>query len=171
MLIAVLIIPQTRFPIQIFVNKTLAFSPDPIDDEQQLKNFQWPLQSLSGAPANLQDAKGNVIFINFWATWCAPCVAEMPSMQALYEDYGNKIDFYFITNDTSGKVAAFLKKNNYHMPVYFPLKRAPEMLSTETLPTSYLIDQNGKIIIKEFGVADWNSRDFRNLLDQLLVKN
>ena len=103
--IALLIIPQTRLPIQVFINKgiTLIVKPTVIDDSERkvISNYYWRLQDVSETEYDFNSAKGKVIVINFWATWCPPCIAEMPSMELLYQKYKGNDDvvFLFVSNE------------------------------------------------------------------------
>lgn len=110
--VALLIIPQTRMPIQVFVQRLISFSPSEkkVSDRETLQDYQWNLQELEGGEINFSQSEGKVTIVNFWATWCPPCVAEMPSFQKLYDSYGNKVDFYFVTSEESEKVNRFLQK-------------------------------------------------------------
>lgn len=157
-------------PIQVFVQRIIAFSPSTLSEEKRvsLTDFSWNLREINGANANLNASKEKVILINLWATWCPPCVAEMPSLQALYDDYGDRVDFYFVSNEKSEIIAKFLQKNNYTFPVYQSLESPPAGLQSNALPTTYVIDKKGTILIKKTGVADWNSKKMRALLEDLL---
>ncbi len=169
-LVVLLIIPKTRTPIQVFVQRLISFSPSETseDERETLQDYQWSLISLDSEEIDFLQSKGKVAIINFWATWCPPCIAEMPSFQKLYDDYGSEVDFYFVTSEKSERVKRFLDKNQYSFPVYLQSFEAPEQLQSVVLPTTYVITKNGKIAINETGVADWNSKKIRKLLDKLL---
>ncbi|MGB5360301.1 MAG: TlpA disulfide reductase family protein, partial [Eudoraea sp.] len=117
---------------------------------------------------NLSEHKGDVIFINFWATWCPPCVAEMPDLQLLYDAYGEKVTFLFIARDKKEKVSSFMMKKKYNLPVYFESGFTPKTLYSAALPTTFVIDKKGNIVVAETGSAAWNSQSVRSLLDGLL---
>ncbi|PTM03039.1 MAG: hypothetical protein DA407_14495, partial [Bacteroidetes bacterium] len=92
-IIALFIIPQTRQPIQIALHSVLSkFGPSVIDKEDQKKvsYASWKLRDLKGNEINYYDTKGRVVFMNLWATWCPPCIAEFDGIQDLYNDYGDK---------------------------------------------------------------------------------
>ena len=156
--------------VKVQVSRLVAFSPSTVASEnpKKLSNFQWQLVDKTGNNINLQDYKGKIIFINFWATWCPPCIAEMPSMQKLYADYQDKIVFLFVTTDSFSKINAFLIKNNLNLPIYQSVTNAPLEMETESIPTTYLIDKHGNIVIEKTGVADWNSDSFRTDLNKML---
>ncbi len=141
-----------------------------IDKDEQLKldNFQWQLVSNDGQSVNLAGYKGKVILINNWATWCPPCVAEMPSLVRLYPKYKNKVVFLFVAQDKPDKVNLFLKKNGWHIPVYFMQSNPPVMLQSGSIPTTFIIDKEGYIVVKKTGAADWDSGQVHRILDKLI---
>ena len=150
--------------------KVWAFSPslERKENQIQLPSFDYRVTDLEGNPTVIGVGKDKVVFISYWATWCPPCIAEMPSIQKLNENYGQQIAMVLITKENPKTVADFLKKQNLNLPVYNPAMKTPEGLDDGRLPTSYLIDGEGNILIKETGASDWNSKKVRQLLDQLL---
>lgn len=171
--IILLFVPQTRKPIQVTLNRMISFSPSKIaeDDREALGDYDWNLVNLKGEPVNFRRSIGEVAVINLWATWCPPCIAEMPSFQKLYDQYGNKIHFYFISTEDAGKLKQFLDKKNYRLPVYQPLDMAPQKLQSQSLPTTIVISRNGKIAVNKKGSANWNDSGFKELLDELLAED
>jgi len=167
--ISLLLIPQTGVPIKVFINRVIAFSPEVknVNDRIILQDFNWNLVDLNGKVLNLKEFQGKKVLINFWATWCPPCISEMPSMQALYEDYNDKAVFIFVTNDERASIDKFIAKHHYTFPIYQPLSPAPTLLEGNSLPTTYLIDESGNILIKKTGSANWNSKKVRDLLEYM----
>ena len=165
-----LLVPKTRMPIQVFFQRLISFSPSEISKNDQLflNDYNWSLSKLNGASTNLKKNKGNIVLINKWATWCPPCVAEMPSLQNLYDTYGDKVSFYFISDETPEKLNAFMSKNGYDFPIYISASLAPEKLNSNSLPTTYLIGKDGAIVIQKVGAADWDSTSVRETLNRLL---
>lgn len=172
--ILLLLIPQTRTPIQVAINKlkVAVWSPslEDANDQDQVAPFLYAVTDLHGASRNVAVGKGKVTFISYWATWCPPCIAELPGIQELYKDYGDKVNFLLLTQEAPEKVERFVRKKGYELPIYFPQMEAPEILQKNSIPTNYVIDAQGTIIIKETGAADWNSSKVRNLLNELLAK-
>lgn len=167
-----LIIPQTRMPIQVFVQRLISFSPSETSEKKRetLEDYHWPMLTLEREQKNLAASKNRVALINMWATWCPPCVAEMPSMQKLYDDYGDQVDFYFITTDDLARIDKFMTKNDYDLPIYLQTHDAPQKLESSLLPTTFVISKSGQIVVRETGSADWNSKKTRKLLDNLLAE-
>ena len=101
--------------------------------------------------------KGKVVFINFWATWCPPCIAEMPSVNSLYSKMKDNPNVVFILADADQnlkKSTNFMKKNNYDLPVYMPTGPVPGMLFTGSLPTTVIINKKGEIVYSHPGMAN-----------------
>jgi thiol-disulfide isomerase/thioredoxin len=169
-IIALLFIPQTGMPIRVFLNRMISMSPSEVASEKRetLKEYHWPLQTPNGERTNLSVSEGKVVLINFWATWCPPCVAEMPSLQQLYDHYGDRVDFYFVSAESPDKIAAFMAKKGYSFPVYLQKHQAPPPIETNSLPTTYVISKDGEIVIDKTGAADWDSDTVKQVLDGLL---
>ena len=172
--IALLIIPQTRTPIQVALNKlkVAVWSPsvNSVADQNKLEPFGYRVTDINGQTKTIAVGEDKVTFLSYWATWCPPCLAEMPGIQKLYKDYGDKMEFILLTQEDPQVVQRFLTKKGYDLPVYFPQMNTPEILSSKSIPTNYIIDAQGSILIKETGAADWNSEKVRTLLDELLAK-
>jgi len=168
--ILAMIIPQTRMPIQVFLQRIISFSPSEIDKEDRtlLKDYNWNLTHLDSGTINLSKSEGKVVLINFWATWCPPCVAEMPELQELYDTYGDRVDFYFITNEAPNTINFFLEKKGYDLPVYLQTEPSPKVLASSSLPTTYVISKSGEIVMRKTGAASWNSDSVHEVLDGLL---
>lgn len=172
LIVGLLFIPQVRQPLQVFVQELFAGAPDEINEEKQkqLSSFNWSLQDLSGKPINMESSKGEVIIVNNWATWCPPCIAEMPSFQDLYNDYKEKVTFYFVSNEKRNVLKKWLNDKGYDLPVFQSLGPIPKELNSSSIPTTYLISKQGKILMEEVGAHDWNSEKFRNILESSLSK-
>lgn len=167
--IVLIIIPQTRQPIQIYLNRIIAFSPSEIneDDREKLQDYEWYFKNEDNKTVSFERSKGKIALVNYWATWCAPCIAEMPDVQELYSDYSEDVDFYFITSEEPQVVTSFIEKNEYDLPVYYFLSSPPDVLKSSSLPTTFLIGPQGKIIMKKTRAANWNSKSVRTTIDKL----
>lgn len=126
--------------------------------------------SLDGKTLDLASLKGKVVFINFWATWCPPCIAEMPSINSLFKKMkGNdKVVFLMVDADNTLKSAEeFMKKSKFNLPVYGPAGALPQELFMGSLPTTVIINKKGEIVFKHEGMADYNTGETEKLLNQL----
>lgn len=161
-------------PTREWVLRQIAFAPSVVEVEKadKIDTYQWKLKGVNTTDIDFQDTKGKVVFVNFWATWCPPCRAEMPMIHKLYKDYKNKVIFILVTNENSEKVTPFFNKNDYHFPVYNSLSNPPMLFTkTNSIPATYLIDKNGFVRMAKTGAANWNSDKVRKLIDQLLQGN
>lgn len=172
--IGLFVFPTTRKFMSINLNKLVVafdlFGPSVIEEDEQiqLQPFDYKLESLDGFRLNTPVGKGKVTFISYWATWCPPCIAELPSIEKLYAEYGNKVTFLLITNEDPQVVSAFLERKDFNIPAAIPKMNAPKLLYEKTIPTNYIINKEGEIIVKQRGAANWNSKEIRALLDTLL---
>ncbi len=110
--------------------------------------------------------KGKVVFLNFWATWCPPCIAEMPDINKLYTSV-NKENIAFImvsVNNDFEKARHFAEKRGFSFNIYKPLSGIPQIFSGNVVPTTYVISPEGKIIMKREGMAEYNTASFRDFL-------
>lgn len=157
--------------IQVGLNKVKTlFSPSAEynEDNKKLSDYNWKLSNDKAEAINFQNFKGEVVFINLWATWCAPCVAEMPVMNDLYSDYKDQVQFLFVSNESIEKVRAFKSKKNLELATYQPNSLSPVDLRSKTIPATFIIGKDGTIHVAERGVANWNSNKVRDLLDRLI---
>ena len=118
-----------------------------------------------GSRARLVDAKGKVVVLNLWATWCTPCLKELPTLKALdekYKDKGLKVVTLSIDTLPYAQVEGFLKnKLNITLPIMAldDTGQIYEYLNAKGLPVTYLIDREGKITHRFVGATDWLSED------------
>ena len=131
----------------------------------------WILQDLNGAEVQLSELKGQAIFLNFWATWCGPCKAEMPSIEALYKDMGDEVNFLIVSYEDPKVIRKFMNDEVYDFPVYFPKNGIPDQLKAEALPTTLVIDVEGRILHRSSGMSNWDSNSARELLRTALGKS
>jgi len=157
--LVLVLVPQTGTPIRVFINRLISFSPSIISEgnREKVTNFDWDLVSAQGDVINFSRSEGKVILVNIWATWCPPCIAELPALQNLYSEFKEEVDFYFVTFEDQEPVTRFLERKDYRIPVYFPKTMAPNELESASLPTTYLIAPNGEIVIRKVGSAKWDS--------------
>lgn len=145
------------------LNETAAVS-DPIKADLNLK-----LIDREGNIKSLEDFKGKVIFLNYWATWCPPCIAEMPSIDQLHEDMGDKVAFVMLSFDQNFETAKdFDKRKGYDLPIFAPASNLPAMFQSSALPTTYIIDAKGNLALTHKGMADYSDPDFKKFLNSLM---
>ncbi len=140
------------------------------EEEALPASYDLSLESLTGGPpVSMEAFRGRTIFLNLWATWCAPCLAEMPYIQKLYEDVGDEgIEFIAIATDDDPDVARrFIEEKGYTFPVYEVSGIMPQMYRSPTLPTTWVISPEGKLATVHAGMANYNTRSFKRFLREL----
>lgn len=142
-------------------------------DKSQASNLQkvdynLDLIDAAGNRRSLKEFKGKVIFLNFWATWCPPCVAEMPSINSLHEEMGDEVAFVLLSFDKDfEKAKAFDKRKGYNLPIFAPAGKLPSMFQSSALPTTYVIDAEGNLALTHTGMADYSDPKFKKFLESL----
>lgn len=130
----------------------------------------FTLKDLNGKNVSLSAFHGKIVFLNFWATWCPPCKAEMPSFQKLLRDeHGRGIEVIAISADRSARdVSDYLSKNRFD--IIFVMDENTSVTKRYrvfSMPTTFLIDRNGVVAEKFMGEYDWSSSEIRKKLDNL----
>lgn len=141
-------------------------------DGPKLSNadFNFQMKNYNGELISLSDFRGEVVFINVWASWCPPCVAEMPTIETLYENVSSKDNIHFILlsmDEKQEKAAAFMKNKDFSTPYYFPASALPNTFRSGYLPTTYIISKEGQVIYKKEGIADYSSPSFAQWIREL----
>jgi len=135
-------------------------------------DFTFP--DLDGRKVSLYDYRGRVVFINIWATWCPPCVEEMPSIEKLYNRFkGDQFQILAVSIDSKGReaVVPFMKKFNLTFPVLLdPEGKIRKRYGLTGVPESFVIDREGIVVKKVIGPIDWAGpeviRFFQDLINQ-----
>ena len=130
----------------------------------------FALDSPDGSVIRLSDNKDRVVLINFWATWCVPCLYELPHIQKLYERYRNRgLTVLAISSDFDrARVAPFVRKNGYTFPVLFADPGVQSDYDVRSIPTTYLVDRKGRLRFAQTGYGPDTETELDWALEQLL---
>jgi thiol-disulfide isomerase/thioredoxin len=132
-------------------------------------DYNWVLAWDQNEPFYFSNARDEVVFLNFWATWCSPCVAELAEIQSLYDKWGDRVLFMLVTNEKPDVVKAFMEKNDYLMPVFYLAGTPPpEALSFRTIPTTFIISRDGHVVMRKTGATNWDSRATEKIFEELV---
>ncbi len=123
----------------------------------------WTVRSINGETLLMEELRGQVVFLNLWATWCGPCIREMPSIEALETQLAddNRIKFMLVTDESVGLVKDALTtfwdgRKLDGMPLYSSQSKRPYAIRTNSLPSTFIIDKQGNIRFVKHGREDWD---------------
>jgi cytochrome c biogenesis protein CcmG/thiol:disulfide interchange protein DsbE len=149
--------------------------PEKISQESPQEGFlapQFALSDLSGKMVSLRDLRGKVILLNFWASWCGPCRAEIPALERLYQkrkDRGFEIMAVNTERSSASQIASFAQKFGMSFPILLnPQGDMGNNYWVRAIPTSFLVDKKGVIRWKIVGGREWDNPSILNTIDQLL---
>ncbi|WP_276348878.1 TlpA disulfide reductase family protein [Daejeonella sp. JGW-45] len=179
---ALLISPQFKGAIIQGLMKIGLFQPSvPEQDAQSASPIGSSTEAIeemvfkdeNGKTITLSDLKGKAVFVNFWATWCPPCIAEMPSINKLSQKFKDKSNVVFLMVDMDAdmkKSQKFMQKNGYDLNVYAPASQISPAYFAGALPTTLLFDKSGKLVFKHEGGADYGNAEFKKFLEATSLK-
>lgn len=134
-------------------------------------NYNFSIQDLEGNAIDFKQFKGKVVFLNLWATWCGPCRIEMPSIQSLHDKIkDDRIAFVMLSLDRDEqkeKVKQYIQKESFSFPVYMMSGNVPTQLHVGSIPTTFVIRPDGKIVSQRTGVTNFDTEDFKAFLEKL----
>ena len=160
--------------VQEIMDKPELSAPDPEEMEVTTIDFESNMllfNDLEGNEFSLRNFENKVLFINYWATWCNPCLAEMPNMAELYNQYkeNNNIVFLYLSKEDADTIIDYIPKDDSlgQLPIY-KVVTDDDLFSTRGIPTTFIVNRNGEIVIKDVGSAVWNDQSVVDYLDKLL---
>jgi len=138
---------------------------------ETLPSINFTLKNLSDESVDLEDYRGKVVFLNFWATWCGPCKYEIPSMQELYDVYKDDGLEIVAVNlaERKSTVAKFVDEYEMTFPVLLDERSSVgSIYGARSIPTSYIIDRNGNILSMFVGAREWDTPEIYDLFEKVL---
>lgn len=158
--------------LQGLLLKTGIIQPKIETEDVKMADFDFLLQDVEGKTVSFESFKGKTVFMNLWATWCPPCIAEMPDINNLYNSANSdNVIFVMISlDDEFAKAKTFVEKKGFGFPIYALGSRLPEVYSSNAIPTTYVIAPDGKIVVTQQGMAKYNTDKFKKLLSDLSAK-
>lgn len=132
--------------------------------------YNFILEGTDGKTLDMQAYKGKVVFMNYWATWCPPCIAEMPGINNLYKTTASDdIVFVMISlDDDFSKAARFVEKKGYDFPIFKVQSNIPAPFRSQSIPTTFIIAPDGSIAASHKGMADYDNEKVKGFLKGLI---
>lgn len=175
--IILLFVPEAKAMMQQGLMKIGLFQPKIEKSESEPKttskpeaDYKFEMIDADGKITKIEDLKGKVVFLNFWATWCGPCVAEMPTIQKLYDKFKDDKDVVILTVEVENKqdkAKNFMKNKNLTLPVVFPNTSIPKEFFDYALPTTIILDKKGNIAHTTLGMADYSGQEIVDFMNEL----
>lgn len=170
-LVVLMLIPSTRKELSAFLIRTTSLPPASLDEQDRYiinnQTRSWILYDYEGNVYEFDDFKNKPIFLNMWATWCPPCVAELPAILELYQANKQTANFILVSNESPPIVMEFAQKHGYtDLPFYYTTT-TPVDFESQSIPTTFIVSKEGKVMLKKKGAARWNSDKTVKLLKQL----
>ncbi len=167
---------DVSFITQTVVMKAGILDVSPVSESKADPKFDYgfTIKDLKGNKVSFDQYKGKVVFLNLWATWCGPCKAEMPGIHNLYVKMrGEPIEFVMLSIDKDkalSKVESYVKNNSYTFPVFMPSGYLAEQLQVPSIPTTFVISKEGKIVMKEVGTRNYDTNKMMEFLKKQATK-
>ncbi|MDR3024788.1 TlpA disulfide reductase family protein [Chryseobacterium sp.] len=146
-----------------YVSKKSKEQSEKISETKNFKDLNLHLENLDGSPFDINQFTGKKILVNVWATWCAPCVKEMPLLQNTYNELKNDYIFIMISDEKPETIKSFMTKKGYN----FTFVRSSESLKSKIgiFPTTFILDKSHNIKFSQSGsFEDMSESDFKALL-------
>jgi len=119
-------------------------------------DYGWAIQTLDGETVPFSDFQGKTVFLNVWASWCSPCVMEMPSIEKLRQSIDpSKVAFVIVSREEEQAVRAFAERQPLDLPLYIA-EEVPSVFDSSTVPATFIIDPTGKVVFKHTGAVKWD---------------
>ena len=138
---------------------------------RSVQAVDFDLADLAGEVHSLQRYRGSVVFLNFWATWCAPCRIEMPDLQELHDELGDTAEFAMVAinlQEDAAQVRRFATELELSFQILLDSSgETSAAYGARTLPMSYIIDKDGSILARIIGVREWAAPEFAALFRAL----
>jgi thiol-disulfide isomerase/thioredoxin len=147
------------------------FQPDVSTNAKQLSRpSEVTFMDEKGNMVALASLNGKVVFINFWATWCPPCLAELPSINELHNQLTDNKNIVFLMVDAdnnSKKSLPFMASHHYNFPAYTAVTPVPKEMMGNSIPTTVILNKKGQLVFHHEGAADYTNQKFVAYLKKL----
>jgi thiol-disulfide isomerase/thioredoxin len=167
-LIIILLLPPVRKGLSTYFIRFTLSKPkieNIVHPESLLQaDLQWEFTDSVINTYTLNNFRGKRIFLNFWATWCAPCRAEMPSIQSLYNVTKDSAVFIVVCFEPRSTINAYFDRHGPKIPIYYCRQGPTGNLLFHSFPTTFIVSKEGKIIFKQARAANYNSEQIKELL-------
>ncbi|NAW51023.1 redoxin domain-containing protein [Elizabethkingia argentiflava] len=161
--------------VKVFIQRSLIymgfFKPNLAKHPAALSTTKaMSLKDVNGRITDLSALKGKIVFINFWATWCPPCIAELPTIESLYQHFAEDREVVFIILEVEGqqiKAEKLFQDQGFSLPLYFANGTIPQDFFRGKLPTSIILDKNTHMVYQSEGLTNYADPKLISFIKQL----
>jgi len=142
--------------------------------EEATASYDWQVVALDGTPFYMEAVKGEILFLNVWSTLCAPCIAELPSIERLRKVIsGDGVRFMCVATDADvNRVRDLVAANGWTVPVFVhPDGDLPAVFDSDYIPATYVVSPDGKVVYQHTGAAQWDHPRVVSFLRALALKH
>ena len=130
-------------------------------------NYEWTLRTLGDESISFETFRGKTVFLNIWATWCAPCGMEMPNIERLSRSMADSdVAFVIVSLEDEDVVRSYAERNSLNLPLYVA-DELPEEFEGDTLPSTFIINPDGNLVFQHTGASMWDDDRSREFLRSL----
>jgi thiol-disulfide isomerase/thioredoxin len=164
---------RNRFSKLFLIVLIFAISVGCGDDKKEdfpQATFEMEMKNSKGEQVSMEEFEGKVIFFNVWATWCAPCIKEMPMIHNLYKEVEDRDDVAFLMlsmDQDFEKAIEFRNTNGYEFEIYRLTGPMPAMYHTTLIPTTFIINSEGKLVLQHDGMGEFDSEEFKEYFSEI----
>lgn len=168
---------STKFPSNSTLAPAAAPELDPTELAKRNPVRDFILTDAAGGQKKLSDFKGKVVILSFWASWCAPCLLELPTFAEIedkFRDQGLRIVAVNMDEGDDGKTFAkdFWATRKFPFGSYFDTtKELAQQFEVDMLPSNFVIDREGRLVFSSFGANDWSSPQMTEFIESLLLES
>ncbi len=133
-------------------------------------NRDFYFADINDRVTSLNEFEGEVVFMNIWATWCPPCIAEMPSIEALYNSLKDQDNVKFVlvsVDEDFDRAKEFMARRNFDLPIYHFRTKVPGTYESTVIPTTYVISKDGRLALEKRGLAKYDTPEFESFMIEL----
>ena len=163
-------LPPPNFPVSLYHLSAPDFPASPFGGDLVKADYAWGLLDLEGHPVPFSSFKGKTTVLNFWATWCGPCMGEAPSLDQLARKMrGQPVNFVCVSFDRSSQnVIDFTQNTGFQGTCYMPDGQPAEMFRTSGIPATFILSPDGDLVFSDVGSRDWGTQASEDFLKAVI---
>lgn len=134
-----------------------------------VESWAWSVAELGKSSTSAAAFQGQPLFLHFWATWCAPCVPELATIDRTFGEFrGKGLAFVVVSDEPEEQLRAFARQHGLHLPLFTVASQLPPQLTPRAMPTTFLITRDGRVAFRHTGAVDWSTPEAAAILNALL---